>query len=69
MEITTGGPDTHDDPLETGGARTTARPLFVQKKKKKKLYVSKFSQFLINRPGVAGAVPQSPLLLIHSFNN
>ena len=26
------GPDTHDDPHETGAARTAARPLFVQKK-------------------------------------
>ena len=26
-----GGPDTHDDPHETGAARTAARPLFVQK--------------------------------------
>ena len=25
--------------------------------------------YIINRPGVAGAVLQSPLLLIHSFNN
>ena len=26
-----GGPDTHDDPHETGAARTAARPLIVQK--------------------------------------
>ena len=25
------GPDTHDDPHEMGAARTTTRPLFVQK--------------------------------------
>ena len=27
MEVTQGGPDTHDDPHETGAARTAARPL------------------------------------------
>ena len=34
MEVTQGGPDTPDDPHETGAAQTTARPLLVQKKKK-----------------------------------
>ena len=31
MELTTGDPDTDDDPHETGTARTAARPLRVQK--------------------------------------
>ena len=31
MELTTAGPDTPDDPHETGAARTAARPLLVQK--------------------------------------
>ena len=31
MELTKGGPYTHDDPHETGAARTAARPLLVQK--------------------------------------
>ena len=31
MEVTQGGPDTHDDPHETVAARTAARPLLVQK--------------------------------------
>ena len=31
MEVTQGGPDTPDDPHETGAARTAARPLLVQK--------------------------------------
>ena len=31
MELTTGGPDTHDDPDKTGAARNAAQPLFVQK--------------------------------------
>ena len=31
MEVTQGGTDTHDDPHETGAARTAARPLLVQK--------------------------------------
>ena len=35
-----GGPDTHDDPHETGAAGTAAQALFVQK-------VSKVSQSLI----------------------
>ena len=29
MELTQGGPDTHDDPHETGAARTAARPLHI----------------------------------------
>ena len=32
LEVTQGGPDTHDDPHETGAARMAARPLRVQKK-------------------------------------
>ena len=32
MEVTQGGPDTHDDPHETGSARRAVRPLIVQKK-------------------------------------
>ena len=32
MELTTGGPDTHDDPHETGAARKAAQVLFVQNK-------------------------------------
>ena len=31
MELTTGGPGTHDYPHETGAAQTAARPLVVQK--------------------------------------
>ena len=31
MELTTGGPDTHDDPHETGAARKAAQGLYVQK--------------------------------------
>ena len=31
MELTTGGPDIHDDPHETGAVRPAARPLLVQK--------------------------------------
>ena len=31
MELTTGGPNTHDDPHETGAARKAARPLLFQK--------------------------------------
>ena len=31
MEVTQGGPDTHDDPNKTGAAWTPARPLLVQK--------------------------------------
>ena len=31
MELTTGGPDTHDDPHETGAARKAAQCLSVQK--------------------------------------
>ena len=31
MEVTQGGPDTHDDPHETGAARTAAKPLLVHK--------------------------------------
>ena len=31
MEVTQGGPDTHDDPHIMGAARMAARPLFVQK--------------------------------------
>ena len=30
MEVTQGGPDTHEDPHETGAARTAARLLLVQ---------------------------------------
>ena len=32
-----------------------------------KLYISKILSLIINRPGVAGAVLQSPLSLIHSL--
>ena len=31
MELTTGGPDTHDDPHETGAARKAVQGIFVQK--------------------------------------
>ena len=31
MEVTQGGPDTHDDPHQTVAVRTAARPLLVQK--------------------------------------
>ena len=34
MELTQGGPDTHDNPHKTGAAQTAARPLLVQKEKK-----------------------------------
>ena len=33
MEVTQGGSDTHNDPHETGAARTAARPFILQKKK------------------------------------
>ena len=32
MEVTQGGPDTHDDLHKKGAARTAARPFLVQKK-------------------------------------
>ena len=32
IEVTQGGPDTHDHPHETVAAQTAARPLLVQKK-------------------------------------
>ena len=32
MQVTPGGPDTHDDSHQRGATRTAARPLFVQKK-------------------------------------
>ena len=34
MEVTQGGPDTHDDTHETVATRTDARPLLVQKNQK-----------------------------------
>ena len=33
MELTTGGPDTHDDPHETGATWMAVKTLLVQKKK------------------------------------
>ena len=41
MELTTGGPDTHDDPHETGAARKAAQALFVQKN-----HFRKYQKFL-----------------------
>ena len=49
MELTTGGPDTPDDPHKTGAAQAAARPLFVQKnhlKTIKRFLISDYYKFV-----------------------
>ena len=41
MELTPAGPDTHDDPHETGAAHKAAQALFVQKN-----HLRKYQKFL-----------------------
>ena len=49
IEVTQGGPETHDDTHETGAARTAARPLLVQKtilETIKSFQISDYSKFV-----------------------